>query len=623
MTIVRKTKMALCISVALLACGTSVAQAASNIETYAAPFALKGEKTGDYFGMTMTNIGKFSDKDNAATKHIAGEDIVISSPWADAQKGVAYVIFGTSGGKAMQQVNNVGEFDPQNALKIFHSNSKNLSGSVTTKWMGSAVRKIGDLNGDGYDDLVIASHWNDQVYVIWGGPHHRTGMARMSNQIDLNDIDNGDNSRGIRIRTLTKVGGGANTGGWFGTSIGPISYKNRGAGEKGIVDLAIGDIEGTAGRGGAVVIYGANKAAGEWQNIDLARDKLGNWDVPATTGAYIRPEIKAGNAQHPLNENLGQQISNVGDINGDGVMDYLIVDPQSRNEGRKSANSGSEGRGTAYLVYGSSFNRGNLLDISTLNDSEATRIHGMGAAFLGGQTGGSGGMNGANDHSGYQEDKDNNGTVAALGNFIPGINSFAISAPADKGIGNKRSGLVWVLKGKSSDYPAKLAPSLFLDAAYDKVGYNKSFRSTDGYAIYSNRAGTGATNTLGGFGHSILGNVDLNGDGKMDLVIGDPNAVNSSGIQTGAVYVVDGGTNFNNYVDEDGMVSIQDLVDGKVAYTIWGKNLNEKFGASIAAGNFNGNGKKVDSLAIGSYRDNKMTGKVTFRMSDYVIPSKN
>ena len=124
--------------------------------------------------------------------------------------------------------------------------------------MGVAVRKIGDINGDGYDDLVIASHWHDQVYIIWGGPHHRTG-ARLSNQIDLNDIDNGDARPGIRIRTVNSSGN-ANTGGWFGAAVGPIKYKNSAVANK-MVDLAIGDIEGTGGRGGAVIIYGAQKPA--------------------------------------------------------------------------------------------------------------------------------------------------------------------------------------------------------------------------------------------------------------------------------------------------------------------------------------------------------------------------
>ncbi len=605
-----KKRIVLCIA-ALLGTGTVASQVQANdIEPYSAPFSVKGEKSRDYFGMTMTTIGKFSDKDSK--NHVAGEDILITAPWGDNSKGIAYVIFGTSNGNTMQEVNSVADFNPQNALKIFHSNKANKPGSVTTKWMGSAVRKIGDLNGDGYDDLVIASHWNDQVYIIWGGPHHRSG-TRLSNQIDLNDIDNGNSRLGIRIRTVT-ASGSANTGGWFGTSIGPIKYKNSIADDNNkMVDLAIGDIDGTGGRGGVVIIYGNKKPGEQWKNIDLKRDSLGNWAVPAEVGAYIRPQMTATNGpEKPLNYNLGQQISDVGDINGNGYSDYLIVDPESVNEGRKSANSGTDGRGTAYLVYGSSFNQGNL-DISSLNAGQATRIHGMGRAFLGGQTGGSGSMSGSGDFNIYQESKNNNGTITPLGNFLSKrYNSFAISAPADVGIDGKRSGLVWIIKGKSDG--SKLAPSLFLDAAHTRVNYNKTFSVKDGYAIYNDRPG----NKLAGFGHSILGNVDLNGDGRKDLVIGDPNALNDSGIQVGAVYVIRGGSYLDEYADDEGMININDLVRAKIADVYWGKNQFEKFGVSVAAGNFNGYTK--DSLAIGSYRDNSYTGKVIFRMADYIVP---
>ncbi|MBR7358812.1 hypothetical protein G3W16_30815, partial [Klebsiella pneumoniae] len=76
-------------------------------------------------------------------------------------------------------------------------------------------------------------------------------------------------------------------------------------------------------------------------------------------------------------------------------------------------------------------------------------------------------------------------------------------------------GLVWIIKGKAGD--SKLPSSLFLDAAHTRLNYNKTFSVHDGYAIYADRPGS----KLAGFGNSILGNVDLNGDGKKDLVIGD------------------------------------------------------------------------------------------------------
>jgi hypothetical protein len=616
MDMLKKTNTALWIG-ALLGCTAPLGYANANAESssYAVRTAITGEQPGKYFGMTMTNIGKFSDKDIPAAPslagHTAGEDIAIAAPYAEGDRGAVYVIFGTSGGQPMQSVTHVGEFDPQNALKIFHSNTKNAPGSVTTNRMGWAVKKIGDLNKDGYDDLVIASHWLDQVYVIWGGAHHRTGMARLSNQIDLNNIDNGDNSRGIRIRTVN-ANGTSWQDSWFGTSIGAIDYNQDHA-----TDLAIGDIHGVNGRGGVAVIFGSKteKPAAQWSNIDLKRDNAGNWDVPQSVGAFIRPEDgNKSNVHHPINRNLGSQVGNVGDINGDGKDDYLVMDSYSVNEGRRANNSGADGHGTGYLIYGSSFQQGKLMDLASLNATQATRIHGMLESFIGAS-------GNPSNYSSYGEAEVNNGTISALGNFSSeSVNSFAISAPVDRALDNKRSGLVWVLKGVEGGRGLNNnSGGLFLDAAYDRVNYNKSFSSKDGFAIYANRP----AGQLRGFGQNIIGNVDVNGDGHMDLVISDPNAMREKN-RVGAVYVVYGGNDFNSYMDEDAMINIEDLlnatVNGKnVADVYWGKNTDEKFGSAIAVGDFNGD--KVDDLAIGTYRDTNYTGKVTFVMGESNLPN--
>ena len=87
-------------------------------------------------------------------------------------------------------------------------------------------------------------------------------------------------------------------------------------------------------------------------------------------------------------------------------------------------------RGTAYLVYGSSFNRESRHRLAKLDAGNPHSRYGGG--FPGGQ---SGGGEGSNDHSAYTQDKPNNGTITPLGNFLNAhANAFAISAPADMGI---------------------------------------------------------------------------------------------------------------------------------------------------------------------------------------------
>jgi hypothetical protein len=95
------------------------------------------------------------------------DDLIVGAPGADkADQGVAYLLFGHAGGFSANL--DLGKLTAADGFEI-HGASKN-------DFAGVAVSSAGDINGDGYDDLVIGASGVDGTdkdagagIVIYGG----------------------------------------------------------------------------------------------------------------------------------------------------------------------------------------------------------------------------------------------------------------------------------------------------------------------------------------------------------------------------------------------------------------------------------------------------------------------
>jgi hypothetical protein len=235
------------------------------------------------------------------------DDLLLGAPFTDAggsDRGEAYVVFGGSGlGGGTLSLNALG------------SRGFTLRGFEDGAWAGFSVSGAGDVNGDGFDDLLVGADGTDaggfargEAYVVFGG----SGLG--GSTLSLNALG----SRGFTLR-------GFEDRAYAGRSVSGAVDVNG----DGFDDLLVGAHRTDAGgsnRGEAYVVFGGSGLGGS----TLSLNALGSQGFTLQgfeNGAYA-----------------GYSVSGAGDVNGDGIDDLLVGAPYT--------DAGGRSRGEAYLVFG-------------------------------------------------------------------------------------------------------------------------------------------------------------------------------------------------------------------------------------------------------------------------------
>jgi Ca2+-binding RTX toxin-like protein len=283
-------------------------------------FSLHGVNAKDIAGHSVASAGDFNGD--------GIDDLVIGAPQAggdDYDYGATYVVYGTTAG--FDAAIDLADLDGADGFKLV---GFGLSGDI----VGSA----GDVNGDGFDDLIISTQaggpgYGAAAYVVFGA------ASGFDASFDLTSL-NGTN--GFRVVQPSYYSD------WVVASAGDVNGD-------GFDDVLIGshhNSEVTDSGGSSYVVFG--KASGFDADFQLS-------SLDGSNGFRINGTVVGALS--------GYSVASAGDINGDGLADLLIGAPHADYE-----------TGAAYVVFGRKAGFDAAVDLGHMSSKTGFRLDGLGTS---------------------------------------------------------------------------------------------------------------------------------------------------------------------------------------------------------------------------------------------------
>ncbi len=578
-----------------------------------------GEAINQYFGRSVASAGDVNGDGFA--------DVIVGAEAFNSNAGKAYLFFGSAAGPSV-------------------SADWTKTGEATNNYFGYSVASAGDVNGDGFADIVVGAYGNSssagRAYVFHGsatgpgpsGEWFATGETA-SNRFGWSVASAGDvNGDGYADVIVGAYAITTNTGKAYvfhGSATGlSLTWNWFKSGEAtsnqfGFSVASAGDVNGD---GYADVIVGAPQRTTQ---TGKAYVFLGSAAGLGATATWTANGLAT-------NTRYGHSVASAGDVNGDGFADVIVGAPGPEPSGFPPP---TPQWGRAYLFLGSAGGLGAAAGWTATG--EATDD------YFGDSVASAGDVNG----DGY-------------GDVIVGADGFSLGTGRVYVFHGSAAGLSttanWTMNGEAEEDWFGWSAAAAGDVNGD--GYGDVIVGALGYSAYTGRAylflgsagGLGATAawtatgeaTDDQFGNAVASAGDVNGDGFADVVVAAFGAStytgraylfhgSATGLSTTADWTQDGEATYNEFgwsaasagdVNSDGFA---DVIVGAPSYSGYtgrayvyhgsaaglspsadwtqdGEAVDNGFGrAAASAGDVNGDGHA--DVIVGAWAYSSSTGR--------------